>query len=230
MDKLKVIYEDNHIIVVEKQPGIISQANGKDKSDMLSLVKEYVKRKYSKPGEVFLGLVHRLDKPVGGVMVFARTSKAASRLSEQMRSGNINKTYLAIVNGRFKFSSGSLEGYMLKDRDRNISKMCEENERGSKYAALKYEVISEKDDYSLLRIELLTGRSHQIRVQLADAGNPVVGDRKYGHDISHDTVALWAYKLCFVHPVEREPLSYISVPKADGVWKKFNYKGIESEK
>lgn len=182
MQNLKVIYEDNHIIVVEKQPNIPSQADKTNDIDMLSIVKEYIKEKYDKPGDVYLGLIHRLDRPVGGVMIFAKTSKAASRLSKQVRDKEFSKTYISVVDGKFKDKSGILEDYLLKNEKNNMSKVVNQDTKNSKYAKLDYEVIKYDDEIqlSVLKINLHTGRHHQIRVQLLNAGHSIYADQKYG--------------------------------------------------
>ena len=175
MDKLNVIYEDNHIIVVEKPVNIPSQGDKTEDIDMLTLVKKYIKEKYNKPGEVYLGLVHRLDRPVGGVMVFARTSKAAARLSEQVRNKDFKKKYLVIADGKFDKQKGTLEDYLLKNEKQNISRVVKEGTKNAKLAVLDYEVLkyNEEIDLSVLKINLHTGRHHQIRVQLANAGHSI---------------------------------------------------------
>ena len=161
MQNLKVIFEDNHIIVVEKPVNIPSQADKTGDIDMLSLVKQYVKEKYNKPGEVYIGLVHRLDRPVGGIMVFARTSKAASRLSEQIRNKTFKKKYLAVVDGKFENKKGSLEDYLYKDERNNISKVVNKDKRNAKLAKLDYEVLNydDKRDLSLVKIDLHTRKT-----------------------------------------------------------------------
>ena len=158
---MKVLYEDNHIIVVEKEPNIPSQADKTGDIDMLSLVKQYVKEKYNKPGEVYIGLVHRLDRPVGGIMVFARTSKAASRLSEQIRNKTFKKKYLAVVDGKFENKKGSLEDYLYKDERNNISKVVSKEKKNSKLAKLDYEVLNydDKRNLSLVKINLHTRKT-----------------------------------------------------------------------
>jgi 23S rRNA pseudouridine1911/1915/1917 synthase len=229
MGDLKIIYEDNQIIVVEKYPGILSQADGKDQDDLLSEVKKYIKVKYSKPGDVYLGLLHRLDKPVGGVMVFARTTKAAGRLNDQMKKKEIIKEYFAVVNGTPPAERGILEGYICKDVQTNISVLCDKDREGAKFASLSYEAVSQAEGYSLLRVRLMTGRSHQIRVQLAGMGNPVVGDRKYGTDDSHHTAALWACRISLIHPVTKEMMQFVSLPEKTGIWNKFEYGDLMNE-
>ena len=158
---MKVLYEDNHVIVVEKEPNIPSQADKTEDKDMLSMVKEYIKEKYDKKGEVYIGLVHRLDRPVGGIMVFARTSKAASRLSEQIRNKTFKKRYLAVVDGNFKEKSGILEDYLYKDERNNISKVVNKEKKNSKLAKLEYEVLNydDKRELSLVKINLFTRKT-----------------------------------------------------------------------
>ena len=159
--EMKILYEDNHIIVVEKEPNIPSQADKTGNTDMLTMVKQYVKEKYNKPGEVYIGLVHRLDRPVGGIMVFARTSKAASRLSEQIRNKTFKKKYLAVVDGKFENIKGSLEDYLYKDERNNISKVVNKDKKNAKLAKLDYEVLNydDKRDLSLVKIDLYTRKT-----------------------------------------------------------------------
>ena len=182
MNELKVIYEDNHIIVVEKKPNIPSQKDKTEDIDMLTIIKQYIKEKYNKPGEVYLALIHRLDRPVGGVMVFAKTSKAAARLSEEVRSRNLKKEYLVIVDGKMEKEEGTLENYLLKNEKTNTSKVVKEGTKNSKLAKLDYKVLkyNEEINLSVLKINLHTGRHHQIRVQLANSGHSICalsGDR-----------------------------------------------------
>lgn len=215
MENLKIIYEDNHIIVVEKIPNIPSQADKTGDIDMLSLVKKYIKVKYEKKGEVYLGLVHRLDRPVGGVMVFARTSKAASRLSESIRNKDFQKTYLAIVDGKFEETEGTLEDYLYKDERNNISKVVKKDKKNAKFAKLDYEVLNydDKRDLSLVKINLHTGRHHQIRVQLSNSGHSIYGDQKYGTRGKNKQIRLWAYEVSFSHPTKKEKVTFRSLPE-----------------
>ena len=217
---LKVIYEDNHIIVVEKPPNIPSQGDKTEDTDMLTIIKEYLKEKYNKPGNVYLGLVHRLDRPVGGVMIFAKTSKAASRLSNQVREKVFKKEYLAIVDGKPDKNKGTLENYLLKNEKTNTSKIVKENTPGSKYAKLEYEVLkyNEEIDLSLLKILLHTGRHHQIRVQLAGMGHSICGDQKYGTRGRGKQISLWAYKLTIEHPITKESMTFTDIPEPIGPW------------
>lgn len=221
MEKLNVIYEDNHIIVVEKKPNIPSQQDKTGDTDMLTLVKEYIKEKYHKPGEVYLGLVHRLDRPVGGVMIFARTSKAAARLSEQVRSKIFQKTYLTIVDGKLEPSTGTLEDYLVKNEKNNLSKVTKPETKNAKYAKLDYETIKyDKDlNLSVLKIRLHTGRHHQIRVQLSSRDHSIYADQKYGTRGRGKQICLWAYSLTIVHPITKEQMNFTCLPEQIGSWK-----------
>ena len=221
MEKLDVLYEDNHIIVVKKIPNIPSQGDKTEDIDMLTIIKEYLKEKYNKPGNVYLGLVHRLDRPVGGVMVFAKTSKAASRLSEEVRSKVFKKQYLVICDGKFEKTSGVLEDYLLKNEKNNISKVVKEGTKNSKLASLDYEVLTynEEINLSVVKVNLHTGRHHQIRVQFANHGHSIYGDQKYGTRGRAKQIALWAYLLEIVHPVTKEKLVFKCLPEYIGSWK-----------
>ncbi len=220
MQNLKVLYEDNHIIVVRKDPNIPSQADKTEDLDMLTIIKEYIKEKYNKPGNVYLGLVHRLDRPVGGVMVFAKTSKAASRLSNQVREKTFKKKYLAVVDGKFDQANGTLEDYLYKDERKNISKVVKSEKKNAKLAKLDYEVLAynEIKDLSLVKVNLHTGRHHQIRVQLAHSGHSIFGDQKYGTRGQGKQIALWAYELTIQHPVSKEEMTFKCLPESNGTW------------
>ena len=220
MQNLKVIFEDNHIIVVEKQPNIPSQSDKTGDIDMLTLVKQYIKEKYNKPGNVYLGLVHRLDRPVGGVMVFAKTSKAASRLSEQVRQKVFKKKYLAVVDGKIEKENGTLEDYLYKDERNNISKVVNKEKKNAKIAKLDYKVLAynEVKDFSLVEINLHTGRHHQIRVQLSNFGHSIFGDQKYGTRGQGKQIALWAYELTIEHPITKENMTFKDLPEPVGTW------------
>jgi len=221
MENLKVIYEDNHIIVVEKPVNIPSQADKTGDIDMLTIIKNYLKEKYNKQGNVYLGLVHRLDRPVGGVMVFAKTSKAASRLSEEVRLKEFKKTYLVIANGKMEKNKGTLEDYLLKNERNNMSKVVKEETRNSKLAVLDYEVLKYDEDINLsvLKINLHTGRHHQIRVQLSSRNHSIYGDQKYGGRGHGKQITLWAYKLVLKHPTTKEMMEFTSIPCMEGSWK-----------
>lgn len=214
MEKLQennIIYEDNHIIVVNKPVNIPVQEDSSKDIDLLTLIKNYLKVKYNKPGNVYLGLVHRLDRPVSGIMVFAKTSKAASRLSEEVRTNKINKTYYAVVHGKVN-NKGHLEDYLYKDNKTNTSYVVDKAK--GKLAILDYELIDYKDNLSLVKINLITGRSHQIRVQFSSRGYPLVGDQRYNKNpIKNVSIALFAKRLEFMHPTKKEHLSFeINLP------------------
>lgn len=220
MQKLKVIYEDNHIIVVEKTPNIPSQSDKTGDIDMLTIVKQYIKEKYNKPGNVYLGLVHRLDRPVGGIMIFAKTSKAAGRLSEQIRNKTFKKRYLAVVDGKIEKRSGILEDYLYKDERNNMSKVVSKDKKNAKLAKLDYEVITynEVKNLSLVKINLHTGRHHQIRVQLSHFEHGIFGDQKYGTRGQGKQIALWAYELTIQHPISKEEITFKDLPETNGTW------------
>lgn len=209
---IKIIYEDNHLLVVEKPANMpVCEDSSLDK-DLLSCLKEYIKKKYNKPGNVYLGLVHRLDRTVSGVMVFAKTSKAASRLSNQVREHKLEKIYYAVLEGKAK-DSDELIDYLYKDRKINMSFVTSKNK--GKIARLKYRLIGYKEGLSLVEIHLETGRSHQIRVQFASRDMPLVGDAKYNSKSNKRTnIALFAKRLSFYHPVTKERLSFeLELPK-----------------
>ena len=219
-EKLKVIYEDNHILVVEKPPNIPSQSDKTNDINMLTICKKYIKEKYNKPGNVYLGLVHRLDRPVGGIMIFAKTSKAASRLSNQVREKIFKKKYLAVVDGKPENKTGILEDYLYKDERNNISKVVNKDKKNAKYAKLEYELIvyDEVKNLSLLSINLYTGRHHQIRVQLSNFGHSIFGDQKYGTRGKGKQIALWAYELEIEHPITKEKMTFKDLPENKGTW------------
>lgn len=217
---LKILYEDNHVIVVVKPPNVLSQADSTGDTDMLTIIKKYIKEKYNKKGNVYLGLVHRLDRPVGGVMVFAKSSKAASRLSNMIKErSSISKKYLAVVNGILKEKEGEFEDYLIKKEDGNTEVTTKSK---GKYSKLSYKVIEEKDNLSLVDITLLTGRHHQIRVEFSSRGYPLYSDQRYGKKEKGD-IALWAYELEFVHPTLKENMKFTYYPKdTNEIWNKFD--------
>ncbi len=225
MEELNVVYEDNHIIVVIKPQNIPTQEDESKDKDLLTMVKEYIKEKENKPGNVYVGLVHRLDRPTGGVMVFAKTSKAASRLTQEMHTDDFKKRYLAVVVGKPKESRGRLVNFLLKNPRTNTVQVVPELTTNAKRAELTYEVLDAKEKVSLVDIQLLTGRSHQIRVQMKNIGCPVYGDVKYGGDTlaKGHNLALWAYELKFVHPTTKENMTFKCYPPEDIIpWKVFN--------
>ena len=212
MSNLEILYEDNHIIVVFKPVNILSQSDITGDMDMLTIIKEYIKEKYHKPGNVYLGLVHRLDRVTSGVMVFAKTSKAASRLSEEIRNNRLKKDYFAIIHGKIN-NRGVYEDYLLKKND--FSTVVD---KSGKLAKLSYELLeyNDKKDLSLVNVHLETGRHHQIRVQFASRGYPLLGDKRYGND-NYNELGLCAYKLSFTHPVTKELMEFIRFPKGT-IW------------
>jgi 23S rRNA pseudouridine1911/1915/1917 synthase len=223
--KINILYEDNHLLVVEKPVNILSQGDITGDRDLLTILKEDIKVRYNKPGKVYLGLVHRLDRPVGGVMVFARTSKAASRLSEQVRNRTFKKEYLAVVHGKPEPGEGHLEHYLLKDEKTNVVKVVSDDTDGKpgKKAVLEYKVISSRENLSLVKVSLLTGRNHQIRVQFSTIGNPLYGDQKYGVKYARagQQIALWSNRITIQHPVGKQEMIFQSNPPDEYPWNLF---------
>lgn len=199
-----IIYEDNHLLVIEKKINVPVQQDSSNDEDLLSILKAYIKEKYNKPGNVYLGLVHRLDRPVGGIMVFAKTSKAASRLSGQIRMNKVKKTYLAVVYGQLK-EKAVLKDKILKNHKTNTVEISEKG----KEASLDYELISKKENLNLVEIHLHTGRSHQIRIQFSSRNNPLFGDQRYNKNaVPGEQIALFASSLEFIHPVTKEKMVF----------------------
>jgi len=220
---LKIIHEDNHLLVVIKPQNVPSQEDSSKDKDMLTLVKEYIKEKYDKPGNVYAGLVHRLDRPTGGVMVFAKTSKAAARLSEEIKTGDFQKTYLAVVNGEPKSNYEQITNYLAKNKTLNKVQIVPQLVDGAKIAKMEYSVSQKTEKLSLLKVNLFTGRSHQIRVQLKGIGLPIYGDAKYGNG-EKSKLALWAYELKFLHPTTKMPMTFqVYPPVEENPWSEFNF-------
>lgn len=224
MEKLTVLYEDNQIIVVLKPQNVPTMPDESGDESMLSRVKNYVKEKYNKQGEAFIGLVHRLDRPTGGIMVFARNSKSAKRLTEQFKTHTVEKVYYAVVNGVVKTKTEHLINYLKKDEKENIVKIVPMAENGAKKAELVYNSLEDDGKYSLLEVRILTGRSHQIRVQMANAGHSLAGDVKYGKEKGRTSnLGLWAGKLSFLHPTTKDKMVFIACPdETVSPWNKFN--------
>ena len=219
VNKLRVLYEDNHVIVVVKEKNVLSQADNTHDIDMLTIIKKYLKEKYNKPGNVYLGLLHRLDRPVSGIMVFAKTSKAASRLSDQVRKKEIKKTYMAVVKGIIKKNEDTFVDYLLKLDNGNT--IVTTKEKG-KESVLTYKVLKrnyEKNE-TLVSIDLKTGRHHQIRVQFASRGYPLCGDQRYGKS-DKTQIALCAYKLEFIHPTTKQLMKFEIEKPLDTYWTDF---------
>lgn len=212
LQKINILYEDNHLLVVEKPINMPVCEDESGDINLLSLLKKYIKNKYHKPGNVYLGLVHRLDRPVGGVMVFAKTSKAASRLSSQIQKNEMEKIYYAIVEHKVS-KCGTFEDYLVKDHKKNMTFVGDVD--NGKYACLDYKCIAYHEGFSLVEIHLHTGRSHQIRVQFASRGFPLVGDAKYNLNSYNKTnIALFAKRLSFIHPITKERLTFeLELPK-----------------
>jgi len=221
-NKITILYEDNHLLVVVKPPNMLTQGDETGDEDLLSALKEDLKIRHNKPGNVFLGLVHRLDRPVGGAMVFAKTSKSASRLSDQIRTREFQKTYLAIVYGIPAHKSATLTHYLDKDERTNTVRAVMDAGEG-KLAILDYEVISSGEGLSLVRIRLHTGRPHQIRVQMAETGHPLYGDQKYGAALNKPgmQLALWSVEVGFTHPTQKQQMSFTSNPPSKYPWNIF---------
>ena len=217
---MKVVYEDNHIIIVNKCSGEIVQGDKTGDKPLSETVKEYIKQKYNKPGNVFLGVVHRLDRPVSGLVVFAKTSKALSRLNDMFRTGDVHKTYWAIVKRRDIATEGTLTDWLTRNERQNKSYAHEREVPGAKKAVLKYKVRAVADNYMLIEVKLLTGRHHQIRCQLSHMGCPIKGDLKYGAPRSNPdgSISLLSRRVEFVHPVSKENIvAYADVPD-DRLW------------
>ena len=217
---MEVVYEDNHIIIVNKQSGEIVQGDKTGDRPLSELVKDYIKEKYAKPGAVFLGVVHRLDRPVSGLVVFARTSKALTRLNKMFAEGQVHKTYGAIVKNRPKALEGTLENWLVRNEKQNKSYAYDKERPNAKKALLKYRVIGQTDNYTVLEVNLITGRHHQIRCQLAAMGCPIKGDLKYGAPRSNPdgSISLMSRRVEFVHPVSKETIIVEAPLPNDPLW------------
>ncbi|MCB2206884.1 MAG: RNA pseudouridine synthase [Bacteroidetes bacterium] len=219
----RVLYEDNHLIAVNKLPSEIVQGDKTGDTPLSEDVKQYIKEKYEKPGKVFLGVIHRIDRPVSGVVVFARTSKALSRMNELVKEREMDKIYWAIVKNRPDNPERELRHFLVRNEKKNKSFASMTQKKGAKEGILRYRLQKESKDYHLLEIELLTGRHHQIRAQLAAIGCPIKGDLKYGFDRSNKdaSISLHARSVSFVHPVSKEPISILANPPQDVLWDYF---------
>lgn len=220
---MQVVYEDNHIIIVYKQSGEIVQGDKTGDKPLSDTVKEWIKARYNKPGNVFLGVVHRLDRPVAGLVMFGKTSKATSRLNAMFREGQVHKTYWAIVSGTPKADEATLDNWLVRNEKQNKSYAYDHEVPGAKKAILKYKVIANSDNYHLLEIHLLTGRHHQIRCQLAAMGCPIKGDLKYGARRSNPdgSISLLSHEVEFIHPVSKEKIHVVSPLPDNKLWKSF---------
>ncbi|HKJ06584.1 MAG TPA: RNA pseudouridine synthase [Flavobacteriaceae bacterium] len=219
-ENLQVLFEDNHLLIVNKRAGDIVQGDKTGDTPLSEIAKAYIKDKYNKPGNVFLGVVHRLDRPTSGIVIFARTSKALERLNKMLRDKEIEKTYWAVVKNKPQKDSDTLIGYLKKNSKNNKSTSFSSEVKGSKKAILHYKTTKQLDHYFLLEINLETGRHHQIRCQLAKIGSPIKGDLKYGFNRSNKdaSIHLHAYRIDFMHPVKKTPISITAKPPNDPIW------------
>lgn len=219
----EVLYEDNHILVLNKPNNMLVQPDNSGDVALEDLAKQYIKVKYNKPGAVFLNAVHRIDRPVSGVVIFARTSKALTRLNEQFKTKEIKKKYWAIVKNRPKIESGTLVDYIRRDAKKNKSFVCQKGSQDAKESSLDYKLIASGDNYHLLEINLHTGRHHQIRCQLAHLGSPIKGDLKYGAERSNKDggISLHARSVEFIHPISKEKISIVAPVPNDNLWQAF---------
>ena len=220
---MEVVYEDNHVIIVNKQSGEIVQGDKTGDRPLSDIVKDYIKEKYQKPGEVFLGVVHRLDRPVSGLVVFARTSKALTRLNKMFAEGQVHKTYWALVQGCPEKEEDMLTHWLTRNEQQNKSYAYQREVPRSKKAQLEYRVLSRGDNYSLVEVKLMTGRHHQIRCQLSAIGCPIKGDLKYGAKRSNadGSISLQSHRVEFVHPVSKQLICVEAPLPSDPLWKKF---------
>jgi 23S rRNA pseudouridine1911/1915/1917 synthase len=222
-DSIQVLYEDNHIIAINKRPSDIVQGDKTGDAPMGDFVKKYLKEKYDKPGDVFLGVTHRIDRPVSGVVLFARTSKCLTRLNEMFKTKEITKTYWAVVKNKPPKESDTLIHFLKKNEAKNMSKAYKEETTGALRCELNYKILFSSDNYHLLEINPITGRHHQIRVQLSTIGSPIKGDIKYGFNRTNNdaSIHLHARKIEFIHPVKKEPVTIVADPPKEALWDYF---------
>lgn len=218
-----VLYEDNHIIGINKRAGDIVQADETGDEPMEEKVKKYIAQKYDKPNGAFLGVVHRLDRPVSGVIIFAKTSKALDRLNKMFAKREMHKTYYAVVRNRPYPDAGTLVNWLVKDPTKNVSKAYDYEVKGGLRSELSFSLVAQMDGYYLLKVDPITGRPHQIRVQLATIGCPIVGDNKYGYPRGslRKSISLHARKLEFIHPIKDEPVKIVAPVPSDGFWERY---------
>lgn len=216
-DTPKILFEDNHLLVALKEPNLLVQGDSTGDPDMLNLLKDYIKEKYKKPGDAYLGLVHRMDRPVGGLLCFAKTSKAAERLSRQIQDGRLKREYVAVVEGMAK-ETETLRDILEKDKENNMVRVVPSYLHRGKHAVLHYRCNAFKEGQSLVTIQLETGRAHQIRVQMANAGLPLYGDMRYGAGVKGRPIALFGMRLSLLHPITGQQMVFLCAPGASGVW------------
>ncbi len=223
LERHQILYEDNHLIAINKKSGDISQGDKTGDAPLGDYVKAYIKVKYKKPGEVFLGVIHRLDRPTSGIILFARTSKALTRMTKLFKGREVKKTYWAVVRNNDSLQAGICDNFLWKDERKNKSFVVEENKSGAKRAQLQYKTIERSGDYQLVEIQLQTGRHHQIRVQLAHMGTPIIGDNKYGYKRANrdQSIHLHCRFTSFVHPVKKEPIALTAPLPKDVIWDRF---------
>lgn len=219
----RILFEDNHLIIVNKLAGEIVQGDKTGDEPLSETIKKYIKKKYNKPGEVFMGVVHRLDRPTSGLVIFAKTSKALTRMNEAFRDREVKKIYWAICKNTPKKTNERLINYLVKNEKTNTSRAVEPTNKSALKAELEYTLLKKSDNYSLLEVELFTGRHHQIRVQLSSIGCPIKGDLKYGSDRSNNdgSISLHARKITFIHPVKKEKIELIAPVPNDSLWQYF---------
>jgi 23S rRNA pseudouridine1911/1915/1917 synthase len=226
-DQLDIVFEDNHLLVINKSSGVLVQGDRTEDPTLIGMAKDYIKEKYNKPGNVFLGLVHRLDRPVSGLVMFARTSKALTRMTEQFRKKKIRKNYWVITDRMLPDMEGSLVNWLIKDRQKNRVAAYQKEKPGSVKAELEYRILSNMNSLYLTEITLITGRFHQIRAQLSAAGCSIVGDLKYGYKSPNPdkSICLHARNLVFRHPVKEEEINLVAPPPSNPYWDIFKHLG-----
>lgn len=220
---MRIIFEDNHLLVINKDAGVLVQGDKTGDTPLSDLAKAYVKEKYQKPGEVFMGVIHRIDRPVSGLVLMARTSKALERMNEQFKNRAIEKKYLAVVRNRPAANAGNLVHWLIKNPETNVTKAYEKEVPNSMRSELNYKLVGELDGFYLLEVNPITGRPHQIRVQLASMNCPIVGDNKYGYPRGNKdkSICLHAYQVKFMHPVKKEEMQLFAALPQDNFWQKF---------
>ena len=220
---MRIIFEDNHLLVINKDAGVLVQGDKTGDTPLSDLAKAYVKEKYQKPGDVFMGVIHRIDRPVSGLVLMARTSKALERMNEQFKNREIEKKYLAVVRNRPPANAGNLVHWLIKNPETNVTKAYEKEVPNSMRSELNYKLIGELDGFYLLEVNPITGRPHQIRVQLASMNCPIVGDNKYGYPRGNKdkSICLHAHQVKFMHPVKKEEMQLFAALPQDNFWQKF---------